>query len=157
VETKKIYVHSNETAVLRCPHCGNARTRYVGECKGPRRNVKIRCRCQLAFHVCFEFRRARRRETSIQGHFTKLPDVDKWEKMSIENVSLAGVGLLTRTVHDLSIGDQLRVRFNLNGGGKPSIVEKEAVVKWVSGGNIGCKFRNAVEYDDSSFHFYLMP
>jgi hypothetical protein len=162
LESTKVYVNPDESAVIECPHCGASGTRYVGRFKGTKRKVKIRCKCQSAFYVWFEFRKAKRKETDIQGYFTKLPDVDNWKKMLMTNVSVAGVGLLTHAMHDVAPGDQLKVKFTLNlkAAGIRALVEKEAVVRWVAEGNIGCEFREPAgyqnKYEHSPLHFYLM-
>ena len=157
METTKVYVHLDQTAVVRCPYCDTPTIHNVEKFKGGSRSVTMQCECQSAFDVCFEFRKTRRKETNIQGYFAKLPDVYKWKRVLITNISLAGIGLLTAAMHDVRIGDQLKVRFSFNGAGSPCAVEKEAVVRWVADGSIGCKFREPVRYDDSSLHFYLMP
>ncbi len=160
LESIKIYVNPDESAVIECPHCRATKTLYVGKFRGVKRKVKIGCKCHSAFHVWFEFRKARRKETNIQGFFTKLSDANNWRKMLITNVSLAGVGLLTQATHDMSTGDQVKVRFGLNGGGRCAIVEQEAVIRWVAQGNMGCEFREPVGYENTyehaPLHFYLM-
>jgi len=160
MELVEVYVNPEDAAVIACPHCGAAVTRYVGKFKGAKRLVKIRCKCQSDFRVSFEFRKARRKETYIQGYYATLADVDNWRKMLITNVSVAGVGLLASTVHNMSEGDQLTVRFSMNGVTR-SIVEKDAIVRWVVDGNIGCEFTEPVGFrdtcQDGSLNFFLMP
>jgi hypothetical protein len=160
MKIRRVYVNPDDsTAVLECPHCGTARTRHVGKFKGSRRLVKIRCSCKSDFHVSFEFRKTRRKETNIQGYYARLPGVDQWEKMLITNISVAGIGLLTHNIDNVNIGDQLKVRFSLNRV-RRSIVKKDAVVRWVADGNIGCEFTEPVgcdnTYEDAPLTCYLM-
>ena len=161
MEILKVHVNrDDDTALLECPQCGTAKSGYVGKFKGAKRTAKVRCRCQAGFHVSFEFRQAPRKETNIQGFYAKRADAHDWKKMLVTNISVAGIGLLTYTMHSLSKGDQLRVRFNLNGV-RQSIVEKDAVVRWVADGNIGCEFTEAVghenTYEAASLSHFLTP
>lgn len=151
METKRTYVNRYDKVEIECPHCGISGTQYVGKFKGPKRNVKIRCKCRSHFSVLFEFRKAPRQETDIQGYYARSPEGDEWKKMLVTNISVGGVGLLTHAMHDLTIGDQLKVRFSLNSV-RRSLVEKDAVVRWVSDGNIGCEFREPVEYHNGYEH-----
>jgi hypothetical protein len=148
VELVKVHVNPEDAAVIECPYCGAAVTRHVGEYKGARRLVKIRCKCQSDFRVSFEFRRARRKETHIQGYYAMLADCYNWKKMLITNVSMSGLGLLTSAAHNMSEGDEVVVRFGVNGVTR-SVIEKDAVVRWVADGNIGCEFTEPVGYRDT--------
>ena len=154
----KLYVNSEGKAAIECPHCKNARTLHVGKFKGTKRRVKIRCRCQTEFYVSLEFRNATRKEANIRGFYAKLADICKWEKMLVADLSITGVGFLASTVHNLKEGDQVKTRFCLNGSSR-SIVEKDAVVRWVADGNIGCEFTEPIAWGDSPdrpLHMYLM-
>ena len=77
----------------------------------------------------------------------------------VTNVSLTGLGFLTHSMHSLSKGDMLHVRFNLDDR-EHSLIRKQAVVRWVENGHIGCEFMNSKAYEDESdgaLNFYLMP
>jgi hypothetical protein len=148
METQIVYVNPNdETAVLKCPNCGAAKIQYVGHLKGSKRTVKIRCGCETDFLISFEFRKAQRKETNIQGYFVKLPEGEEWQKMLVTNISLCGIGLLAQSTHDLAKGDVLRVRFSLKDKARQSIIERDAVVRWTDNIHVGCEFRASVEYD----------
>lgn len=159
MEAQMVYVNpEDETAVLKCPNCGTAKTQHVGQFKGPKRTVKIRCRCQTNFHASFEFRKARRKETNIQGYFAKLPEGEDWRKMLVTNISLCGIGLLAQSTHELTKGDVLKVRFSLKDKTRRSMIEREAVVRWTESIHVGCEFMASVEYDtvDEAPGYYLM-
>lgn len=148
MERETIRVGANGIAVIECPHCRNAVSRDVGNFKGLKRNVKVKCKCKSAFRVSFEFRKARREGTSLQGFYAKHTDADDWTRMVIISISIAGVRFLTHTAHNLWVGDQLRVRFNLSDEAR-SLVERDAVVKWVSDENVGCAFTQPIGHDDT--------
>ncbi len=147
MEREKIYVNSDNMAVIECPHCGNALTQHVGGFKGRKRNVKVKCRCQSVFHVSFEFRKARRKGTNLQGFYAKLPAGNDWIKMVVISISLAGIRFLAHTAHNLRVGDEIIVRFNLSNEARTK-VEKDAVVRWVSDEKVGCAFTEPIGYND---------
>ena len=159
MERETIYVGANSIAVIECPRCRNAVSRYVGNFQGLKRNVKVKCKCNSAFHVSFEFRKARRKGTSLQGFYAKLPGGDDWTRMVIISISMAGIRLLAHASHNLRVGDKLSVRFNLSNEAR-SLVERDVVVRWVSDENVGCSFTRPIGYDetsDTALTFGFMP
>jgi hypothetical protein len=160
MEMQHVYVNpGDETSVIKCSSCGMARTRYVGKFKGSKRRVRIRCGCQQTFSVVFEFRRSKRKETNIVGHYAKLPEDEQWQKMLVTNISPGGIGLLAQSTHHLSKGDLLKVKFSLKDSLQRSMIEREAVVRWANNIHVGCEFMASVEYDavDAIPGYYLMP
>jgi hypothetical protein len=160
METQKVYVNpGDDTSVIKCAYCGTARTRYVGNFKGKRRCVKIRCRCQKTFKVQFEFRKSKRKETNIVGYYAKLPKDETWQKMLVTNISPSGVGLLAQSTHDLRKGDLLSVRFSIKDSLQRSMVERDAVVRWANNIHLGCEFTTSVAYDavEAIPGYYLIP
>ena len=160
MEIKKVYVNRNDdTALLECPYCGTAKTRHVGKFKGGRRRVKVRCSCQSAFGVLFEFRKAYRRPTYLRGHYVKLPGADDGRNIVVRDISMTGIGLLTNGTQNLSRGDKLQVRFTLDDRAR-SEIEKDAVVRWAQDRYVGCEFLHSEETrgtDEAALSFYLMP
>jgi len=154
LEIQKVYVKRNEgTSVIRCPHCGTARTSYVGKFKGEKRRIQVRCSCQEIFGVVFEFRKDNRKECYIAGHYTKLPKGEEWWKMLVTSISSSGVGVMVQSGHNLSKGDHVEVKIRMKDRSRRSIIEKEAVVIWVKDVEIGCEFVGSVGYDLT----YLVP
>lgn len=160
MELEKVYVNPDDlTAVLKCPQCGIARTRYVGKFRGPRRRVKVKCSCQFVFRILLEFRRTFRKGSELQGYYTKLPATGAWDEMLLTNLSISGTGFVTLTQHSLSKGDEIKVKFTLDDG-RSSKIEKKALVRWVNDRDIGCEFMASVGYDatyDTALNFYLIP
>ena len=159
MKREKIYVGAHNIAVIECPHCGNAKTVHAEKFRGSRRRVKIRCRCQSTFHVSFEFRKARRKETNLQGYYARLPGGKEWVKVVVTNISMEGIRFLTHATDTLRAGDQLNIRFNLNNEAR-SLVEKDAVVIWVADGDVGCRFTEPIGHDsvfDTTSGLSLMP
>lgn len=157
--TVDVYVNSDGEALIECPHCKNARTFNVAKFKGVKKKLKVRCRCQTDFYVSIEFGKTVCNEDDIRGYFTTFVDICDWEKMLITDLSATGVGFVTPTEHRLKGGDKLKVKFCLLNGPTRCIVEKDAVVRWVSDGNTGCQFSKPLGWGDSPdhpLHAYLM-
>ncbi len=160
MEVETVYVEPEDhTALLRCPYCGTTRSRYVGEFRGPKRRLKIRCLCKSVFRVLLEFRRTFRKGSELQGYHAKLPAVGGWGEMLVKNLSINGIQFVTLTKHDLSVGDEVKVKFTLDDG-RRSRIEKKALVRWTRKRDIGCEFMTSVGYDntyDTALNFYLIP
>ena len=74
IESVKVNYEDNK-ALIKCPQCGTERTMSVDKFKGSRRRVKVRCPCQAAFVLLFEFRKGTRKESTVQGYYAKPPSV----------------------------------------------------------------------------------
>jgi hypothetical protein len=150
---------ADNKALIECPQCGAKRFIVVDKYRGTRRRVKTRCRCGAAFVALFEFRKATRKESSVQGYYAKLSGEQIWQKMLVTNVSISGIGFLAQSVHHLSPGDQVKVRFTLDGATRAT-VEKTAVVKWIEEIHVGCEFLYSVggyddRHEDAPLNIYL--
>ncbi len=157
VEIRKVYVDPDgDNAVLKCPHCGTTKTRHVGRFKGGRRRIKIKCACQSAFSVLFEFRKAPRKDVNLKGYYARLPEGEQWREMLVTNLSRGGIGLLLQSTHKLRQGDHLKLRFTLDDKTR-SIVEKKAVVRWVAAIHVGCEFTSSAGYGEEALGYYLAP
>ena len=155
MDVQKVFVNPDNTAVVKCPHCGIARTVNVVERLRNRPDPwKIRCSCGSAFRVLFEIRKAHRKQTNLEGYYIKLPAGDDRGKMLVKNLSLTGIGFTTLTAHRLSKGDQVELRFNLDNVQRTGI-NRTAVVKNSDDRYVGCEFTGSTQYD-KAFGFYLL-
>ena len=109
MEIQKVYIGRDNTAVIVCHHCGFSKRVNVVKFKGRKDPVKIRCKCQSAFSVLFEFRMAYRKEIHIEGKYGKLPVCKDWGRMLVKNISMTGIGFVTLIMHDLKKGDKVKV------------------------------------------------
>ncbi len=155
MKTCKVYVKRDNTALVNCPHCGTARTIYVGKFKGRKDPLKTMCTCRTAFPVSFEFRNAYRKSASLQGYYNRLNGPRGYRAMLVRDVSLTGIRFVTLASHNLSEGDEGKVRFTLDDRSR-SEIERNVVVRCVANRNVGCEFTKAVPYD-RVLGFYLMP
>lgn len=158
MDLQKVYVGQDNRAVFVCPHCGNSKTADAGKYMDRKGPLKVRCTCGLTFSVSLEFRRAYRKETTLVGHYCKLPGCMHWEEMVVKNISPSGLGFTALSPHDLTGGCLVRVRFRLDDA-KRSEIEKDVVVKEVKQDHVGCKFTAPLQFSqaDKALGFYLMP
>jgi len=154
MEEQKVYVNPDNTAVVKCPHCETTKVVHVGKFKGPRRRLKIRCSCNSSLSVTFEFRKAYRKETNLQGFYSKVRSTSAPGKVEVKDLSMTGIRFVTASPHTLRKGDEVMVSFTLDDRNR-SKIEKKVVVRWIKDRAIGCRFSESVQYD-KVFGFYLM-
>jgi hypothetical protein len=151
---QKVYVNQEGVAVLKCPACDAVKISKVENFKGERHIVKVRCKCGNIFTVNLEFRRNYRKETELAGDFFGLSQEGSRGKLLVLNVSKGGIGARVVGPNTNEVGDELRVRFNLNDK-NGSQIEKRVVVRLVKQDYIGCEFLDASDHD-KALGFYLM-
>ena len=155
MDIQKVYVKNDNTAVVKCPDCGTAKTVNAGKLKKRGKPLSLRCSCRSVFQVIFEYRKAYRKKTNLEGYYAMDPVVSRsWGKMRVDNISLNGIGFTSFNKNNLKKGDKISVKFTLDDK-KHSEIEKTTVVRWVSNRSAGCKFTETDEYD-RLIGFYLM-
>ncbi|MDL1968679.1 MAG: hypothetical protein LWW97_09075 [Deltaproteobacteria bacterium] len=155
MEIQKVYIDRDNTAVIVCHHCGFSKRVNVIKFKGRKDPVTIRCKCQSASRVLFEFRTAYRKTIYIEGMYSKLPACKDWGRMVVKNISMTGIGFAALIMHDLKKGNKVKVKFTLDDKSR-SDVEKDAVVEVVENNYLGCKFTVPVGFENKALGFYLM-
>ncbi len=155
METQKVYVNQDDTAVLVCPNCGLSKNISVAKFKARRDSLKIRCKCQSTFSVSFEFRRAHRKKTNLKGYYSRLPACKESHGMLVKNISQTGIGFATFAPHNLMKSSEVRVTFTLDDA-KQSKIEKDVVVRVIEDKYVGCEFTDPSKFD-KALGFYLMP
>jgi predicted DNA-binding antitoxin AbrB/MazE fold protein len=140
METRKVHVSKDDMALLECPYCRSSRIVNAAKYRNRKDPLKVKCICRKTFNVAFEWRGARRKETYLDGYYSKLPARKDWNRMRVKDLSETGVGFTTLTTHDLKEGDKVKVKFRKDDG-KYSEVEKIAIVRRVlKDNNVGCEF-----------------
>jgi hypothetical protein len=154
----KVYISKNNTATFVCPNCQNTTTadvtRYAKMDKTVRVNIK--CRCGQAFTAVLEKRRRYRKSTRLPGTYSyERPDgsLDKGI-MQVLDISSSGMKLKLNVARALTVGDRIKVEFNLDDP-QHTHIEKMVIVKNVSDMHVGVAF-NEREGDDPSLGFYLL-
>jgi len=140
METLEVHVDKDDMALLECPYCRASRFVNVARFRNREDPVKARCICRKAFRVAFEWRGARRKDTYVEGYYSKLPARKEWNRMLVKDISTTGIGFTTLTTHSLRKGDKVKVKFAKDDR-RHSEVEKTAIVRRLVKNNyVGCEF-----------------
>lgn len=158
--TEKIYITSDNKAVIKCPACGKSKAMDITKYKEMEKAVKgnIKCPCGNAFSFILERRKFYRKETRLSGRFKILspPSKATMGTMIVTDISKSGIRIKPAIKIDLAKGDKLLLEFRLDDT-KQTPVAIEAVVMGSFSENVGLKFCS----DDPSDHnikaigFYL--
>ena len=153
--SRKIYVSSDDTGVISCPHCGRQKTVPVGSYKGKVR-VKIKCGCNNVFIGELDFRKKFRKKTNLPGKFTNHSRKNTRGDIIAKNLSMNGLGFTTMDINKLQKGDEITVSFKLDNANKTTI-KKELIVRNIHENAVGCEFEKSCQYAlDADLGFYLM-
>lgn len=147
-------------ARLACNHCNRQRQLDIAEIRVIGTHLKAICVCGNVKSIKVELRREQRKTVNLKGVFIRgqgerlaLKSED-WGHMEVKNLSRRGVGFKTIGKVDIRIHDRLRVNFTLDNTAR-SIIQKEVVVRSVTGGIIGCQFESQ-DACDVTLGFYMM-
>ena len=150
MKMEKALVRENGMALLRCPHCMASKEVNVARLGNPRK-LKVRCACGSPFQVFFEYRRAERKDTYIQGYYAKLPEHQDWSKILVKNLSRIGIGFVALTTPNVKSGDQIRITLTWDNADR-SDIDKDATVKFVKEKYLGCEFHDPITSYEAYAH-----
>ncbi|MEN8141014.1 MAG: PilZ domain-containing protein [Thermodesulfobacteriota bacterium] len=132
----------------------------VAKFKGHKHSLKVKCTCGESFAAALDFRERYRKSTNLDAKYGKLDRVEKIEprmKCKIADLSLSGLALSISGSHDLRVGDDVMVQFNLDDQVKTEI-KRRVTVRSIGQGFVGCQFAEADSPAyDKALGFYLMP
>lgn len=143
-EIREVYVYRDDTAVVACPYCLSSRIVNAAKYRNRSDPLTVTCTCKKTFLVSFEWRRASRKETYLQGYWSKLPQCKEWTRILVRDISDTGIAFTTLAGHGLREGDKVKVRITKDDG-KGTEIEKTAIVKRVVHNDyVGCEFLRSV-------------
>lgn len=148
----KTFVPENGLAGITCPNCGITKQVPVADYCGERNSIKVRCRCQQTFTVELEFRQSYRKHSELKGFYEILSDKGGG-RAAIKDLSRSGMGFMVSGVHNVRVGQQIMVNFELDDR-KNTPLKKIAVVRSVDNNRIGCEFRKDQAFE-KDLGFYL--
>jgi hypothetical protein len=139
-EIRTVYVDRDDTAVVACPYCLSSRIVNAAKYRNRSDPLTVTCTCKKTFLVSFEWRRASRKETYLQGYWSKLPECKEWTRILVRDISDTGIAFTTVAGHGLREGDKVKVRITKDDG-KGTEIEKTAIVRRVVHNDyVGCQF-----------------
>jgi hypothetical protein len=141
-EFVRLYANVENYANITCPRCDHVQVANVGQYRGVRKPLKIKCRCGWVFHAILETRRFYRKQVNLRGHYARLGS-HHYAPMLVENLSMSGLGFRLRVQHAIEVGDVGHVRFVLDNQPQTEIVANitvRIVLKQATGTFIGGEF-----------------
>jgi len=138
----KTYIRPDNTAVISCPHCGRQKTLQVDSFKVHKSKLKIKCGCKSIFTVNLEFRKRKRKRTSLRGTFINHSKKGLRGNIKVINVSVSGLEFTSLEAEKFAINDELTLEFTLDDEHR-SEIRKDAAVKSVRTKSVGCEFTGA--------------
>ena len=152
--SRKIFVSSDDTAVISCPHCGRQKTLPVGSYKGKAR-VKIKCGCTNVFALNLEFRRNVRKKTNLLGKFTNYSQKNIRGDIAVKNLSMGGLNFVSMDIDKFMNDDEVTVSFKLDNEDRTTI-KKDVIVRFIHKNSVGCEFEKSSDYSpDGPLGFYV--
>jgi hypothetical protein len=162
MDVKKIYADAQNKGTVVCAQCGKTRLLDVSQFKHVGKPLKVKCSCSHTFLISIEARKFYRKPTSLVGEYIRISnDVTKGlekGRMTIEDLSRAGLGFRTHAPHHIRVQDMLRLHFFLDDT-RHSEVQKSAVVRRVNHLFVGAEFLDFDAFNEANrtLGLYLMP
>ncbi|MGZ3636001.1 MAG: PilZ domain-containing protein [Syntrophales bacterium] len=151
---KKSYVDKNGMVTFICPKCSKPRRESVEHYKDKTGSIKIKCECTNVYETLLDFRQSFRKEVSLDGTYFRTSHPGDWRKMIVRDLSFWGCKFERMKACSLVPGEEIRVEFVLDNP-RSFTIKKKAVVFYVKGCHVGCKFSIAEGIIDSELGFYL--
>ncbi len=141
---------------ITCDHCGSTHTARVPIHIRGNTPAKVNCPCGAAVDVTFEFRRAYRKSTFLQGLLQRHATDVVGQAAQIRNLSQSGIKLTTRWWRNIHKNDVLALSFILDNPQR-SKIDKRVIVKYIDNQVIGAQFcpEDELSYQ-KEIGFYLM-
>jgi hypothetical protein len=151
---KRSYVDKNGMVTFICPKCSKPRRESVEHYKDETGSIKIECECTNVYETRLDFRQSFRKEVSLDGTYFRTSHPVDWRKMIVRDLSFWGCKFETMKACSLVPGEEIRVEFVLDNP-RSFTIKKKAVVFYVKGCDVGCKFSVSESIIDSELGFYL--
>lgn len=149
---EKTFVSEDGLAAITCPNCGITKQVPLADYRGKKQTIKVRCRCRQTFTAQLEFRQSHRKDTQLNGIYEILPDIGGG-RAAIKDLSKNGVGFMVSGVHNVRVGQNIKLHFDLDDQ-KQTPLQKKAIVRSVNKNRIGCEFKKDQAFE-KDLGFYL--
>ena len=154
---ENVYLTSNHTAVCRCHSCQRTKTVDVSSYRDVNHPLRFRmkCPCGQVTTCILEKRQWYRKETDFPGAYIHYVEGQPKGKgfLTVKDISNTGLKLLIASSADLTLGDMLKVSFNLDNTAR-NLVEKKVVIRNLNPPYVGTEFA-PTETIDKPLGFYL--
>jgi hypothetical protein len=153
-ESLKVFLSDSGKATVKCPSCHKCHHTTVPK-HFHNKPVQGKCICGESFPLLFDSRKYYRKEVRLPGEYWNT--CGEKDLMTVTTLSFSGAGFEAGR-RNLSIhsGEIIRLNFLLRNSDKIWIKSK-ALVKRVSGNQVGVDFMGMDEHQQKCLGFYLMP
>ncbi len=141
-DPRRIYLIPGKHQIVNCLKCG--KNIDIPPCP-PKDSVVIYCECGDYVVISMDPRKEFRKKVSLPGT-CELLDENRSYPVTVENVSFNGVCFRSTVYRKLKVDDYIRVRFELSDRQR-SVIDRVAVVKYVSEGRVGAQWIDRRPYD----------
>jgi hypothetical protein len=138
---------------ISCPKCNVCRQVEAKSIKKATEGFAVRCRCGEIFKARVDFRRHYRKEVKLDGTFQNFR-TGMLGKMTVQDLSLGGIGFRTFVQHDFQLDDAVDVNFKLDDK-KCSTVNLRVVVQRIEDQFVGTQISDE-SWKMKDLGFYLM-
>jgi hypothetical protein len=155
-ESEKVFIWyptPQGVVTISCPKCNVCRWVEAKSIKKAKEGFVVRCRCGEVFKARVEFRKHYRKEVKLDGTFQNFR-TGMQGKITVEDLSLGGIGFRTVVEHDFQMGDALEVNFNLDDK-KCSAVSLRVEVQRIEAQFVGTQITDE-SWKMKDLGFYLM-
>ena len=150
----RFYLNNKGDIVFVCPFCDEHHEETLKEFEDRNDKTHVMCSCGNTYQVEVDLRKHYRKKTRLQGTFKKLTPPQVSGAMMITDISFTGCRIETSLSHRLAVGDKIGLTFTLDDA-KRRLIKKEAIVRLVGDGYIGCQFIILPNTFDPDLGFYL--
>jgi len=147
------YVDVKDQVTVICPECKKKKSINASKFKDSRTALRVKCPCGEEFKCVFEFRKFFRKVVQLPGEYAN-PKTGESGRMTVENISLEGIGFSTLDENNIQSGDILAVNFTLDNKQKEE-VERTIKVTSVCDRSVGAMYFGITR--NKTVGFYLMP
>ena len=148
----KVYANSKHQAAVTCPSCGYSKQVDVSSYQNTKKRLKATCKCGQTFRFDLDFRGFFRKSVDLPGVYSNLTNGSRG-KITVENLSLKGMGFTCNGPLLIKKGDSLEITFRLDDV-KASRVVKRIQARSVDGRYVGGEFFES-EAHSADLGFYL--
>lgn len=144
-----------------CPKCDRTEHIHPDTFADLGWQLRVSCPCSCTFRIFRELRSANRKDVDLEGHFAenqpdpgKLATSNSWGPIRVTNLSKTGLRFTTERIEFLQLGQQIRLKFNLDNDSHTPI-EKNAEVISLHESSAGCRFLGKDRYDVTLGFYFL--
>ncbi len=154
-ETIQARVQQDGKVQTTCPACGKIQPVELDRITNGERSPSVTCSCGETFAVFFERRKAFRRQISLRGTYQRTAPEGEFGEMSVENISMMGIGFVTLDANNLKKGDEVTLRCVL-AESKHTEFEAAAIAVCCHCRYVGCRFKELSRDEEERLVEYLM-